>query len=109
MRGLETCSKNYEHYRSNHRDSRLLFLFNLTQSEKNKLYSLFQEYSKGKIKKYFIPLDYLTAEIGKGNKRNIQDYLQSDNLFLNDSTVRLGKTIFKSFLAASFIYVETNF
>lgn len=25
----------------------------------------FQEYSKGKIKKYFFPVDYLTAEMAK--------------------------------------------
>jgi len=30
----------------------------------------YQEYSKGKIKKYFFPLDYSAAEIGKKNKRN---------------------------------------
>lgn len=63
--------KTYEDYRSKGFRT-LLFLFNITQNEKNKVIQLiFRSIPKEKIKKYFFPLDYLTAEISKGNKRNI--------------------------------------
>lgn len=50
---------------------------------------------------------YLTAK-GKGNQRNIEDYLQSRDLFLIQLQGQ-GKAIYKSSLAASFGHVETIF
>lgn len=47
-----------------------VIFFNITQSEKPKLYILFSGVFQC-IRKYLFHLFYLTAEIGKGNKMNI--------------------------------------